>query len=90
MGFAIYVDDLMKALARNKIETEIEYTQNLILFEREDQEAAIRLASELRDKGQTTMLIRKSERHSVEEYRDYAKKRGFAEFICVSEQTKED
>ena len=90
VGFAIYVDDLMKALARNKIETEIEYTQNLILFEREDQEAAIRLASELRDKGQTTMLIRKSERHSIEEYRDYAKKRGFAEFICVSEQTKED
>ena len=85
VGFAIYVDDLMSAIARNKVELPVEHTQNLILFDREQHADAIALASKLRGEGQTTMMIRKSAHHTQAEYEAYARKRGFARLVCVKE-----
>ncbi len=85
VGFAIYVDDLMNAISRNKVEVPVEYTNTLVLFEREQHTAAILLANKLRGQGETTMLIRKSGHHSPEEYKAYAKKMGFAKMISIKE-----
>ncbi len=78
VGFAIYVDDLMSAISRNKIEVEVDHSNILILYEREDQRAAITLATDLRNKDKKIELVRKSAKHSIEDYEKYAKKMHFS------------
>lgn len=78
VGFAIYVDDLMSAISRNKIEVNIDYSNLLILYKREDQKQAIELASHLRSKDKRVELIRQSAKHGLESYVEYAKKMHFS------------
>ena len=90
VGFAIYVDELMSAISRNKIEIELDYSNILILYEREQQKNAIELASYYRAKNKKIELIRKSEKHNIEEYLDYAKKLRFSGVYVVKEDEKLD
>lgn len=78
VGFAIYVDDLMNAISRNKIDVEIDYSNLLILYNHEDQKAAIELATDLRGKGKKIELVRMSARHDLDEYVEYGKKMHFS------------
>ena len=41
VGFAIYVDDLMSAIARNKIDVALDYSNVLVLYKEEDQKEAV-------------------------------------------------
>lgn len=78
VGFAIYVDDLMNAINRNKIDVELECSNILVLYDRKDQKSAISLANDLRLKDKKVELIRQSGKHGIEEYLDYARKMHFA------------
>lgn len=86
VGFAIYVDELMLAIARNKIDIELDYSNVLILYDRQYQAEAIKLATDMRSNSKKVELIRKSAKHSVCDYVDYAAKLQFkAVYSFVSE-----
>lgn len=100
VGFAIYVDDLMSAISRNKIEVEIDHSNILILYDRDNQRAAIKLAADLRDKDKKIELVRQSAKHDIEAYIEYANKTHFSgiyhfldddnvEVISLHEDTRE-
>ncbi|MGN0152619.1 MAG: ATP phosphoribosyltransferase regulatory subunit [Wujia sp.] len=78
VGFAIYVDDLMNALSRNKIDIEIDHSNILILYERSNQKPAIKLAAHLRENDKKIELIRQSDRYDLDSYIEYAKKMHFS------------
>ncbi len=78
VGFAIYVDDLMSAISRNNIDVVIDHSNLLILYDREYQKPAIRLAADLRSKDKKIELIRQSARHSLDDYIAYARKMHFS------------
>lgn len=78
VGFAIYVDDLMSAISRNKIDVPIDHSNILILYDREYQKPAIEMAAGLRDRNKKIELIRQSAKHGIEDYVTYAKKMHFS------------
>ena len=90
VGFAIYVDELMSAISRNKIELELDFSNILILYEREQQNDAIELATYYKAKNKKIELIRKSAKHSIEDYIDYAKKLHFSGVYVVKDDEKLD
>lgn len=88
VGFAIFVDELMLAIARNKVEVEIDYSNAIVLYDREYQEKAIRLAARLREQGRKIEPIRRSVKHGLEDYIQYAEKMHFSQiyhFVNESE-----
>lgn len=78
VGFAIYVDDLMNAISRNKIDVPIDDSNLLILYEQEHQMEAIHLASTLREQDKKILLVRKSTKHTLDDYKAYAKNMHFS------------
>lgn len=78
VGFAIYVDDLMSAISRNKIDVPIDHSNILVLYDREYQKPAIEMATGLRSKNKKIELIRQSAKHGIEDYITYAKKMHFS------------
>lgn len=78
VGFAIFVDELMLAISRNKVEIEVDYSNILVLYDREYQKSAIELAASLRTKGKKIELIRRSAKHEIPDYIEYAKNNHFS------------
>lgn len=78
VGFAIYVDDLMSAISRNKIKVDIDHSNILVLYDRENQKTAIELAVKLRNMDKKIELVRQSVKHDIEEYIKYADKMHFS------------
>ena len=72
VGFSVYVDDLMNALTRNKIGLDTDAINELVIYEREQQTEAIKLAKSLRAEGKCVELVRKSARFTIDDYREYA------------------
>ena len=68
----------MSAISRNKIEVSIDHSNILILYDRDNQRAAIKLAADLRDKDKKIELVRQSAKHNIEAYIEYAKKTHFS------------
>jgi ATP phosphoribosyltransferase regulatory subunit len=85
IGFAVYIDDLMMAISRNKIGVEIDNESTLILYKRESQDKAIKLAVSMRDGGQKAELTRKSDKHDLDEYRTYARRMNLTRVIYLDE-----
>jgi len=78
VGFAIYADELMSAISRNKIEVDVDHSNILILYDREYQKEAIKLAASKRNNDKKIELIRQSAKHDLEDYIVYAKKMHFS------------
>ena len=74
VGFAILVDELMLAISRNKVDIKTDSSNILILYDIEQQQQAIKLAATLRLKDKKIELIRRSAKHNLDEYIEYAKK----------------
>ncbi len=83
VGFAIVVDQLMLALSRQKVEVDTERARAMVLYDPEAQDGAVKLALELRKHRKPAALVRKASRIPEEEYRAYAKRRGFGEVSWV-------
>jgi ATP phosphoribosyltransferase regulatory subunit len=85
IGFAVYIDDLMMAISRNKIDVEIDNSSTLILYKRESQDKAIKLAVSMRDEGLRVELTRKSDKHDLQEYKAYAGRMNLTKVIYLDE-----
>jgi len=72
IGFVISVDELILALSRQKVEDPVPFQSAAVIYSIEHQQKAVQLSVELREKGIHTGLIRKSKRHTMEEYYAYA------------------
>lgn len=88
IGFAFKVDELMNAMNRQDIEIPVERTDSIVLYEIENQEAAIAFAMKKRADGRSVELIRKSTRKSLEEYVEYGRRENFESLIFVEENNR--
>jgi hypothetical protein len=75
----------MMAISRNKIGVEIDNESTLILYKRESQDKAIKLAVSMRDGGQKAELTRKSDKHDLDEYKTYARRMNLTRVIYLDE-----
>lgn len=87
IGFAFYIDDLMMAISRQKIEVDIDNSDSIILYEIENQESAIKMANQLRRANRKIELIRKSKKKTVEDYVVYGKKNHFSGMFFLTSDT---
>ncbi len=85
IGFAIYVDELMNAISRNKVDVDIINSNITVIYERCSQKEAIEHAVMLRDRGYSVELIRKSARHDLDEYAAYARGNNTKSVIYVDD-----
>lgn len=88
VGFAIYVDDLMNAIARNHIVVPLDYTNILVLYKEVYQKQAISYACDLRSDDKKVELVRMSKRHDLQEYKSYAQKMHFEKIAFFAENTE--
>lgn len=88
IGFAMYIDELMLALSRNKIPVDVDYTSTLILYRREMQQKAIEKAVKMRDRGLRVELTRQSARYSIDDYKVYAKRMHLSRIIYMCSADK--
>lgn len=74
IGFGIYLDELMTAMSRQKIQVETDYLGTILLYDRSQKELAIRLAGVLRADGTSITLMKKFHEKTLEDYIAYAKR----------------
>lgn len=74
IGFAIVVDQLMAALSRQKIQIEVPYQCELIVYGKDYLKEAVALAREIRDDGGNVELISMDSSHTRADYEEYAKR----------------
>lgn len=88
IGFGFNVDEIMLAIARQRVDVEIDYTSSLIVYDREHQETAIRLGNSYRRLDKRVELVRKSGRKNNKDYMTYAKRQNFTELIFVEDDKR--
>lgn len=74
IGFAVVIDQLLAALARQKIEIPVENNQTLIVYRRDKQEEAIERAVSLRKQDLGAALVCWEDDKTKEDYRSYAQR----------------
>lgn len=74
IGFAIVIDQLMAALARQKISIPLSYETELLVYPEEKRTEAIRQAGVLRQEGKCVELLGFTEGKTREDYEAYAKR----------------
>ncbi len=79
IGFVIVVDELLSALGRQKIEIPVKHKNTYVLYDKERQAEAIRIAKDFREKGKQTELVLKRKDVSIKEYIESAQRN-----LCVS------
>ena len=79
IGFVIVVDELLMALERQKIAIPYKCKNTFILYEKEREEEAIRIAKEFREKGKPSELALRRKDVSLKDYISCAQKN-----LCVS------
>lgn len=73
IGFSFVVDDILAVMNRQKIDVKVDFEASMCLYERANQQQAVKFASECRSKGENVALTRKSSKKSIEEYLQCAK-----------------
>lgn len=83
VGFAIVIDQLMLALARQHIKVPVDMVNTMILYDITGQTSAVRLAMHIRKNQMPVQLIRKSSGKTIEEYRGFAKRKGIGNILYL-------
>lgn len=83
IGFAFVIDALMNAISRQGIPVEIEEKEIILLYQREYQQKAIEMGSQMRKEGKKVELIRMSAKRTLEDYQAYAEKGHFETLIYL-------
>lgn len=86
IGLAITSDLLMAALARQKITGAEKDSATLILYKSQVRKTAIDLALQFREQGMKVELIRRSSQWSLEEYKEYAKRRKAGGILSLEDE----
>lgn len=90
IGFAFYIDDLMMAISRQKVEVAIDNSDSIILYDINQQKSAILLAHRLRKIGRKVELIRKSKKKELSDYEEYGKKNHFSGMFYLTSDVTVD
>lgn len=90
IGFAFYIDDLMMAISRQKIQVMVDNSDSIILYDIDQQKTAIQLANHLRKSGRKIELIRKSRKREIHDYASYGKKNHFSGMFYLTSDTTVD
>lgn len=77
VGFVVVLDDLMTAMASQKIILSAKEEHGILVYEKAAFERALLRAGELRKSGVCTELILKDDKKVREEYQELAEKRGY-------------
>ena len=77
VGFVVVLDDLMTAMASQKIILSAKEEHGILVYEKAAFERALLRAGELRKSGVCTELILKDDKKAKEEYQELAEKRGY-------------
>lgn len=84
VGFAIVIDQLMLAMARQQIETKAEMVDTMILYEPCAEKDAIGLGIRLRTTGKKTVLFCRDAKKTEDEYVDYARRKGLRTLLYLT------
>lgn len=76
VGFVVVIDDLMTAMASQRIELPVEEKKVLVVYDRESFGRALGRANELRESGICTELILRDAEKTEEDYREFARRKG--------------
>lgn len=74
IGFCIYIDNLLIAMERQKLEIGGVSLKQVVLYDNISSKAAIQLAFKLRNDNINTELIRKSSKFTLEDYIEFERK----------------
>ncbi len=85
VGFAIVIDRLMLALARQKVEIPVMTVQTLLLYDPKAREDAVRMAAELRGRGENVCLMQRPRDTQPEACRSRAGKNGIRQILYLAE-----
>ncbi len=88
IGFAFTVEELIMAMSRQNIETEVSYSDTIILYDIENQEPAISLGNKMRAEGKIVELIRKSKKKTLEDYLAYGKREHFEALLYYENEVE--
>lgn len=83
VGFAIVIDQLMLAMARQQIETETDTVHTMLVYEPCAMTEAVRLGMYLRSQGIKTAMFCKEVQKDWETYQDYAGDKGFKNLLYL-------
>lgn len=86
IGVAIAIDQLMNALSRQKIEVELIENNTLILYSEQYRKVALTLANNFRSRGFNIEMLVTDKEHTIEEYKEYAKRIGSGKIIILIDQ----
>ena len=86
IGFAFTVEELIMAMNRQNIKIHVEYSNTIILYNIEEQDKAIKTGMKLRSEGCKIELIRKSQKKSIEDYLEYARREHFSGLIYFDQK----
>ncbi len=79
IGFGIYLDRLLVAMARQNVEIETRQKNMLVVYSDAFREETVGLAGKLRNEGWDVNLVLKNEAIALEEYEQFAKNSGITE-----------
>lgn len=83
VGFAIVVDQLMLAMARQKLEVPADMVHTMVLYEKNAGTSAIRLASHLRSNGMKVAMVWQKPECDLETYLEYARRFGYLNILWL-------
>ena len=85
VGVVFLLNSLMEALDSEKVDIPTPDEDVLILYRSSNRSAAIDIAKNLRDEGQPAFLMRKNADLSLDEYKEYGRRRGLKELRYIDD-----
>lgn len=85
IGFCIRLDGLLTAMNRQKIAIDTDIVGTILLYDRRQKAAAIRLAKKLRAEGSNLQMMKKYYEKSIADYIAYANRSFIGEILYIDE-----
>lgn len=85
VGFGIYIDALLSAMTRQKIDIDTDIVSTILLYERRYKKLAIQLAGNMRRNGTSLQMMKKYYEKSLEDYITYARRSYIGEILFLDE-----
>lgn len=85
IGFAVYVDELLNALSRQKIKLPIARKNTLVLYDARRKKEAVALSNQLRKSGKKAELLKRETDIALDTYYEYGKRNLAGAMIYLKE-----
>ncbi len=84
VGFAIVIDQLMLAMARQKLEVPVDMVHTMILYEAGARVSAIKLVNHLRGNDMKAAFVWQKPEYDLDAYREYALRWGYRNILWLT------